>query len=115
MSFLSKIEILAMSNLTSSDTGVEDAVVWVSSGEFGGKDCQHGARIKVVLGSKITSDGLDNAATVTLTDPPQVVGALPAKVKKKVLLFIKKNRSTLLNYWDGKISTREMINGIVKI
>lgn len=69
----------AMSNLPPVDTGVSGAVIWVSSGEFVGAKSPHGPRIKVVPGAKITKEGLVDAASVTITDPPRVIGTLPGK------------------------------------
>ena len=113
MGYLSKIEIYAMSNLVYADTGIKGVVLWLSAhwitGEF---DVIHGAKIKVVLGSKITAKGLKNSTTVTLTDPPKVIGELPAKIEKKVIDFVNINRSVLLKYWKNKISTREMLENI---
>ena len=114
MKYSERIEILAMSNLTSSDTGVDGVVIWVSAGEFAGKGSPHGPRIKVVFGSRVTSEGLDNAVTATLEDPPRFIGDLSVKKKKEVTAFINKNRSVLLRYWAGGMSTREMIDSIVK-
>lgn len=115
MGFLQKIEITAMSNLLAADTGVKNAVLWVSAGEFGGKDCAHGPRLKVMLGNKITSEGLDKATTVTLTSKPAVFGEIPAKVKKDVIKFIDLNLLILLQYWNNEISTREMLVAIQRI
>jgi hypothetical protein len=115
MGFLSKIEILAMSNLVAADTGIDGIVIWVSGGEFEGKDSQHGPRIKVMLGNKITTEGLNQATTVTLTNPSKVIGKLPSKIEKKVLSFLKKNQATLLSYWKNEISTKEMIQRIEKV
>jgi len=112
MAYLKKIEIYAMSNLVPADTGIKGVVLWVSAGEFEGKECKHGARIKVVVGSKITAEGLKNSTTVTLTNPPKVIGELPARIEKKVIDFVNVNRSVLLKYWKNKISTREMLENI---
>lgn len=100
----------AMSNLTEEDTGIEGVVIWVSAGEFGGVDLQHVPRVKVVLGTKIRSEGLDKAVTCTLTDPPRVLGALPGKSQKQVLAFLRKNRPVLRRYWNNEVSTREMLD-----
>jgi hypothetical protein len=115
MGFLGKIETLAMSNLPASDTGVRGTVIWVSAGEFEGKDCPHGARIKVVLGNKITREGLNTSVTVTLTNPPKMIGTLPAKTHNKVIEFVQLNLDILLKYWENKISTREMLESIEKV
>ncbi len=98
----------AMSNLRSRTTGIEGAVIWVSAGEFAGAELQHGPRLKVMLGEKITTDGVDDAVSVTLTEPPRVLGKLPGKVTKQVIAFVSKNREVLLRYWKNEIDTKEM-------
>jgi len=107
--------LLAMSNLVPKRTGVSGAVIWVSAGEFAGKDGQHGPRVKVVLGNKITTDTLDDAVSVRLSDPPEMLGALPGPIKKKVLKFLSLNRKTLLDYWALKLDTATMIERLVPI
>jgi len=102
-----------LSNLVSTDTGIKGVVLWVSAGEFEDKEWKLGARLKVVLGSKITAEGLKNSTTVTLTDPPKVIGELPTKIEKKVIDFVAANRSILLRYWKNKISTRAMLENII--
>jgi len=64
--------VLAMSNLRASDTGVK------SAGEFEGKSSPHGPRIKVVLGSKISEDA--DSVTVKIAKPAVVLGKLPAAI-----------------------------------
>lgn len=109
------IEVFAMSNLRTQSTGVDGAVIWVSSGEFQGKESQHGPRVKVMLGSKVTPGGLDKAATITLTDPPRVLGDLPSESKKQALSFVTTNLQTLLKYWKNEIDTAEMVEAIQKV
>ena len=109
------MDMFAMSNLRSTDTGVEGAVIWVSVGEFYGVDLQHGPRIKVLQGSKITKEGLMDAVSVRLTDPPQILGDIPAKMERQIVAFINLNRNTLLKYWNEEISTREMLDLIERV
>jgi hypothetical protein len=61
MKFMSKVwgryEVLAMSNLRPSDTGIDGVVIW-----FSGKDSQHAPRVKVIVGGgKVTAKDLRNA------------------------------------------------------
>ena len=104
----------AMSNLRPAETGVDGAIIWVSAGEFGGADSQHGPRVKVVLGTKITSENLTDAVSVSLTTPPRVFGDLPGKLRKQAVKFVDANRDVLLRYWLNEISTREMLDGLVR-
>lgn len=100
----------AMSNLRPTTTGVEGAVIWISAGEFDDVDAQLGPRIKVVLGSKLTAEGLKRAASVRLTSPPVVLGKLPGKVRKQATQFVEKNRDVLLRHWGGKLDSKKTLN-----
>jgi hypothetical protein len=101
--------IEAMSNLRPNTTGVQGAVIWISAGEFAGAEAQHGPRIKVVLGEKITTEGLDKSVSVRLTNPPEVLGVLPAKVKRDVVRFVNVNRDVLLRHWAGELDSKETL------
>lgn len=105
----------AMSNLPPDDTGVTGAVIWVSSGEFVGAKSQHGPRVKVIVGAKLTREGLADAASVTITNPPRVIGTLPGKVKKQAIEFVNLNRAILLQYWRNEVSTRQMLEGLERL
>ncbi|MGA3123391.1 MAG: hypothetical protein ABSF69_21690 [Polyangiaceae bacterium] len=61
------LDLFAMSNLRPSDTGVEGAIIWVSTGEFGGADAQDGPRMKVLPGTTLTPESRDKAVSVRLT------------------------------------------------
>jgi hypothetical protein len=103
-------EMFEMSNLIPKNTGLRN-VVWVS---YKGK-IKHGPRIKVVVdrGDKVT---IDNMVTVTISDDPKVIGrGLKTEDAKLVREFILKNKGTLLDYWEGHISTSEMIGKIQKL
>jgi hypothetical protein len=105
----------AMANMRTRRTGIDGVVIWVSPGEFSGADSQHGPRIKVMLGDKVTTEGLEEAVSVRLTNPPKVLGTLPAKVEKQVVKFINQNRNVLLGHWNGETDTEEMLKLIVSI
>ena len=60
-------------------------------------------------------EGLRQAASVTITEPPRVIGALPGKLKKPVIEFVTLNRAILLQYWRNEISTRQMLEGLVRV
>ena len=100
----------AMSNLRPKTTGVEGAVIWISAGEFYGVDAQHGPRVKVMLGDKITNEGLKESVSVRITDPPVVLGSLPGKIRGQVIRFIEKNRDVLLRHWNGELGSKETLN-----
>lgn len=105
----------AMANMRTRRTGIDGAVIWVSPGEFGGADSHHGPRINVMLGDKVTTEGLKVAVSVRLTNPLDVLGRLPANVEKQVVKFINKNRNVLVGHWKGETDTEEMLKLIVSI
>jgi hypothetical protein len=110
-----RIVLEAMSNLRPGDTGVEGAVIWISAGEFYGVDAQHGPRIKVVLGNKLTTEGLREAVSVRLTTPPMVLGKLSGKVEQQVIQFVELNRDVLLRHWSGKLDSKQAVNLLERV
>jgi hypothetical protein len=44
-----------------------------------------------------------------------VVGKLPGTIKKQVVEFVNANRDTLLAYWNGELSTREMLDALTPV
>jgi hypothetical protein len=104
-----------LSNLRASDTGVEGAVLWISAGEFAPGHAVHGPRIMVMLGEKITTEGLDMAVSVRLTDPPEILGELPGEVERDVVRFIAVNRDVLLAHWGGELDARETLDRLQRV
>jgi len=99
-------------------TGVEGAVLWVSVGEFSGTESllyPIGPRIKVVVGTKITAEGLQDAVSVRISDPPEVLGHLPGRLRKQVVEFINLNRDTLLGHWRGELDAKEMLDLLQRV
>jgi len=111
-----KYEVFAMANLSSKTTGIAGAILWVSAGEFEGKKSVHGARIKVVEGTSLTSAGLADAAVITISDYPEIKhGKLKKKTMTLVSSFITLNKAVLLAYWKGKIDTSELVAQIKSV
>jgi hypothetical protein len=97
----------AMANLRPADTGLP-MVVWVS--ERAG--ARHDVRVKVcrVHGNAIQ---IDNTASVSVRPQPNVVaGNLSPADFHAVARWIEINADALVAYWDGVISTREMLQQI---
>ena len=87
--------------LTPAETCIPGAIVWV--GYLGGK-----LRIDIALQEKYIG-------SVSLTSPPKVTGRVPAKIKSKLIKFVELNLRVLIDYWEFKISTREMMDSIEKV
>lgn len=113
--YVESFHVEAMSNLLPRRTGVRGAVIWVSPGEFSGVDVQHGPRIKVMLGEKTTTEGLHAAVSVTLTNPPRVLGVLPGRVRGQVFAFINKNLDVLLRHWRGELDPGDVLELIERV
>jgi hypothetical protein len=102
------------SSLRSEDTGV-DGTVWFFAGEFSRDESQHGPRIQVSLGEKLTLDGLADSVSVTITSPPEVLGTLPVEATTQVVEFVDRNRDALLQHWDGEIDTGDVIERLERV
>lgn len=100
----------AMSNVTPEDSGVDGAVLWIRPGEAHGTDLQHGPSLKVVLGTKVTTESLRNSVPVTIEDTPRVLGTLPGKVRSQVVAFIRLNQDVLLRHWRGELNSKQTLN-----
>jgi hypothetical protein len=48
-------------------------------------------------------------------EPPRVIGTLPGKVKKQAISFVNLNREILLQYWRNEVSTRQMLDPLVRL
>lgn len=108
-------QLEAMSNLRSKSTGVIGAVIWISVGESDGKSLRHGPRIKVALGDKLTTDGLKNAVSVTISKSPRVLGQLPSDIEHQVLRFVRLNYNALKLHWEGQLDTTEVLSALKKV
>jgi hypothetical protein len=94
------------SNLLPRSTGIAGAVVWLSAGEFAEPDPQLGPRLLVVLSDDLKA-GWEDAVSVRLTDPSEVLGKLPTEVERQVVAFVDKNRRALLGHWSGELDSKE--------
>lgn len=108
-------ELAAMANLRPRATGIAGVIIWLSWGQSSGAELKHGPRIKVIMGDKLTVEAINKAVSVKLTDPPQVIGTLPGKLKQQVLRFIELNRQALIDHWKGTTDTQEFGSAIQKI
>jgi hypothetical protein len=86
-------------------------VVWLS--ERG--RARHDARIKV---SRVHGTRIDptNTATVAVRPVPRLVaGELPGEDFLRVGQWIELNRDVILDYWDGRIFTDELLQRIKSV
>ncbi|MNZ77429.1 hypothetical protein D3C78_959680 [compost metagenome] len=88
-----------MANLTTSDTGVEGVVIWVSVKT--GRE-RHGPRVMFQPGTKLWGEpnyAMDLTGTLRKGDESWVPTAVLAGVRAYVLL----NKERLIDLWEGRI------------
>lgn len=102
--------------LTSAETGVTGAVIWVCAGEPEYGQSGKLPRIYVVPGTEIQLNSVIGATMISLRVPAQVLhGKLAPRLTAGVCRFVEENVSTLLSYWNNEISTCEMLNKLRKV
>lgn len=104
-------DFFSMANLAPEDTGLP-MVVWVS--QRGG--ARHAPRVKVSLvhGRRMRPE---RTTSVSIVHAVEVVAGppLPHDDLELVRDWIARNRAVLLDYWDEVISTRELLERLVKV
>jgi hypothetical protein len=99
-----------MANLRPADTGLP-MVVWVS--ERG--NARHDVRVKVC---RVHGDKIQYSNTVSMAVRPQphlVEGQLSQADIDLVSLWITINAKTIVAYWDGDISTSELLQQLIPV
>ena len=103
-------DLFEMANLYPRTTGLP-VTVWVRP-EGGAR---HEARVKVSTRPGDRMD-LDETAIVALRPSPALLhGELPSKHLEPVLRWAALNEAALLDYWDGKIDTADLIGRLQRI
>ncbi len=103
-------DFFLMSNLRPKDTGLP-MVVWISNRG----NARHDVRVKVCRtpGDRITTDDL---AVVGVRPTPMLIdGSLDSASLKLVKKWIALNEATIIDYWDGELSTGELFQVLKKI
>ena len=104
-----------LSNHTSTETGIDGAVLWISSGEFVlGTNLD--PRIIVVVGPLNTPlEHIRNSPTISISKPPKVMQpGLPAAIEKQAINFVSINYRLLLAYWNQEIDTPTLCKELKK-
>lgn len=107
------IEVWAMANFRPKSTGIP-MVIWIIPKS--GKE-KHGPRIKVQNNyNDVISPG--SWFSVTIEEIPKVVGStkeIKTKDIKKAISFVKKNLGSLKEYWNGLLTTDDLLEKIIKV
>jgi hypothetical protein len=94
-----------LTNVTPQHTGIEGVVIWFAASEFSTVEGEHGPKLLVVVGDRLTTDSLADGVMVKLGSPPTVLGTLPSEVARQVLEFVEINRQALLRHWTGELDS----------
>jgi hypothetical protein len=99
-----------MANLAPDTTGIPQVMIWASQAQDGAK--RHGPRVKVSARktSKLVPDDL---FVLTIQDNPQIVAGqshLDIDTLEDVKYWTSKNKTVLLKYWNGEISTKQFLD-----
>ena len=102
-------------NLRKGETGIEGVVLYVSTKSSAGTDIQHGPRLKVMLGNRVTKENRRNSVSIRLTDPPVVLGILPGHIRAQAVEFVRNNLPVLLLFWESQLTDEAMRKLIRKV
>jgi hypothetical protein len=107
-----ELDMWQLSNFSSDFTGVDGVIIWLSSG---GCDLKYGPRIKVK-----DSMGFDNGLCATIPLDGQrraILGGsnITEHQLDKVYEWINVNMDLIIDNWNDKIYTSELINKLKKI
>jgi hypothetical protein len=97
-------EAADMVSLRSDRTGVENTI-FVSTKGY----AQHAPRIKIAIDPPHTLNAATKSASIAIHDYSIRGEYVPPHIVEQAKRFIERNRATLLDYWECKIDTAELI------
>jgi hypothetical protein len=103
-------ELFEMANLYPRDTGLP-MTVWVSPKG----NARHAVRVKVCRPHGDRMLASDTAVVGVRPEPSLIEGPLPTADLKAVSAWIQLNADVLIGYWDGTLSTGDMIRQLQKV
>ena len=99
-----------MTSFRKEDTGV-DNTIFISPKGF----TQHAPRIKLAIDPPDSFDPRGETASVMIDGGHVVAGKVPSKLLEQVRQFLELNRAVLLDYWDYKIGTTDLVRRLKSI
>jgi hypothetical protein len=103
-------EVEDMASLRSKTTGVENTI-FVSTKAFG----RHAARIKIAVDPPHTFNATSKSASMAIHDYGITGEYLAPRIVEQAKQFIELNRDALLDFWECKISTEDLIERLKPI
>jgi hypothetical protein len=98
-----------MVSLLKKTTGV-DNTIFISTGE----GVQHAARIKIAVDPPHTLNARSAKASMAIHDFSLRGADVPPQVVQQAKRFIELNRDALLDFWNAKISTEDLLERLKK-
>ena len=99
-----------MTSFTQKETGIRNHIFVSPKG-----NTRHAPRIKVAIDPPDSFDPRGETASVMIDGGKVAVGKLPAKLLRQVKRFIDLNRDVLLDYWEYRIGTAELVERLRSI
>jgi hypothetical protein len=96
-----------MVSLTPQETGVQNTV-FVSTKGY----AQHAPRIKIAIDPPDSFSATSKSASMALHDFKVTGEHVPVHIARQAEQFIELNREALLDYWDCRIPTAELLRRI---
>ena len=100
-------EIMDMVSLVTSETGIHNTI-FVSTKGY----AQHAPRIKIAIDPPNSFSATSKTASMAIHDYSTLGEPIPTHIAKQARQFIERNRDVLLEYWNNKIGTGELIRRI---
>jgi NAD(P)H-dependent FMN reductase len=92
-----------MASFRKDATGV-DNTIWISPK---GRT-RHAACVKVAIDPPDSLDATSQTASVAVHDGSVTEGQVPIALLRQVQEFVRVNRDILMDYWEGRIDTRQL-------
>ena len=104
------LDTFEMANLYPRDTGLPMTVWVIPKGR-----ARHDARIKVCLTPGDRMDAGNTTVVDVRPEPRLVSGALPARDFAPVARWVRVNTEALIDYWEGTLSTVELVHRLRRL
>jgi len=93
-----------MVSFTKERTGVDNTIFVSTKGH-----AQHAARIKIAIDPPDSFNAASTSASMTIHDCRVIGEPIPTEVAEQARKFIERNRDALIDYWEAKIGTEQLI------
>ena len=102
---LAERELLGdMTSLRKKRTGVDNTIFVSTKGP-----ARHGARIKIAIDPPDSFNAACKTASMAIHDFSVTGAYVPPRIVEQAKQFIERNRDVLLDYWEAKFDTEEML------